>query len=52
MCSNVSRKYQRTKRLIDDVFLYRNITYNDLEQTVNTVPTSHDIYEILQLYKS
>jgi hypothetical protein len=27
------------KRLIDDVYLYLYLTYNEWEQTVNTVPT-------------
>jgi hypothetical protein len=40
------------KRLIGDVFLCRYLTYNDLEQAVNAVPTSHDIDDILPLYKS
>jgi hypothetical protein len=39
------------KRLIGDVVLYRYLTYNDLEQTIEAIPTSDDIDEILPLYK-
>jgi hypothetical protein len=31
------------KRLIGDIVLYRYLTYNDLEQTIEAIPTSHDI---------
>jgi hypothetical protein len=48
----VRNSIKELKKLIDDVFLYQYLTYNDLEQTVNAVPTSHDFDEILPLYKS
>jgi hypothetical protein len=32
--------------------LYRYLTYNNLEQTIEAIPTSHDIDEILTIYKS
>jgi bifunctional DNase/RNase len=32
--------------------LYQYLTYNDLEEIVNPVPTSHDINEILPIFKS
>jgi hypothetical protein len=40
------------KILNGDMFLYQYLTYNDLEQTVNAVPSSHNIYEKLPFYKS
>jgi hypothetical protein len=40
------------KILIGDVLLYRYLIYNDLEQTVDAFRTSHDLDEILPLYKS
>jgi hypothetical protein len=40
------------KRLIGDVFLYRYLTYSDLEQAVNAIAISHNIDEILPLYTS
>jgi hypothetical protein len=38
--------------LIEYIFLDQYLTYNDLEQTVNTVPKSDDIDEILPIYKN
>jgi hypothetical protein len=32
--------------------LYRYLTYNDLEQTIEGIPTSHDIDKILPIYKN
>jgi hypothetical protein len=53
ICAETVREnIKELKRFIDDMFLYQYLTYNDLEQTVNAVPTSHDIDEILPLYKS
>jgi hypothetical protein len=40
------------KRWIGDAFLYRNLTYNDLEEKVKVFPPSYDINEILLMYKS
>jgi hypothetical protein len=40
------------KRLIGDIVLYPYVTYNDLEQTIEAIPTSHDIDEILPIYKN
>jgi hypothetical protein len=34
------------------VVLYRYLTYNDLEQTIEAIPTSHDIDEIFPIDKS
>jgi hypothetical protein len=43
---------QELKRLIGDVALYRYLTYNDLEQTIEAILPSHDIDEILPIYKN
>jgi hypothetical protein len=32
--------------------LYRYLTYNVLKQTIEAIPTSHDIDEILPIYKN
>jgi hypothetical protein len=40
------------KKLIDNAFLCRYLTYNDFEQTINVIPTSHVIDEVLPIYKS
>jgi hypothetical protein len=43
---------KKLKRLIGDVFLYRDLSYNDLEQTENAVTTSHDTDVMSPLYKN
>jgi hypothetical protein len=40
------------KKLTGNVVLYCYLTYNDLEQTIEAIPTSHDIGEILPIYKN
>jgi hypothetical protein len=48
----VRDRIKELKKLIGDVVLYRYLTYNDLEQTIEAIPTSHDINEILPIYKN
>jgi hypothetical protein len=53
ICAQTVRdRIKELKRLIGDVVLYRYLTYNDLEQTIEAIPRSHDIDEILPIYKS
>jgi hypothetical protein len=40
------------KRLIGDVTLYRYITHDDLEKTLEAIPTTHTIEEIEPIYRS
>jgi Ca2+-binding EF-hand superfamily protein len=40
------------KRLIGDVTLYRYITHDDLEKTLEAIPTTHTIEEIERIYRS
>jgi hypothetical protein len=40
------------KRLIGDVTLYRYITHDDLEKTLEAIPTTHGIDEIEPMYRS
>jgi hypothetical protein len=38
------------KRLISDVMLYRYITHDDLEKTLEAIPPTHTIDEIEPFY--
>jgi hypothetical protein len=48
----VGDSIKELKRLFGDVVLYRYLTYNDLEQTIEVIPTSHNIDEIIPIYKN
>jgi hypothetical protein len=55
MCICVQRIRDRIKELkglIGDVTLYRYITHDDLEKTLEAIPTTHTIEEIEPIYRS
>jgi hypothetical protein len=49
---SVRDSIKELKRLIGDVTLYRYITHEYLEKTLETIPTTHIINEIEPIYKS
>jgi hypothetical protein len=49
---SVHDSIKELKRLIDDVTLYRYITHDDLEKTLEAIPTAHTIEEIEPVYRS
>jgi hypothetical protein len=48
---SVRDSIKELKRLIGDVTLYRYITHNDLEKTLEAIPTTHTIEEIEPVYR-
>jgi hypothetical protein len=49
---SVPDSIKELKRLIGDITLYRYITHNDLEKTLEAIPTTHTIDEIEPIYRS
>jgi hypothetical protein len=49
---SVRDSIKELKRLIGDVTLYRYITHDDLEKTLEAIPTTHTIDEIEPIYRS
>jgi hypothetical protein len=48
---SVRDSIKELKRLIGDVTLYRYITHDDLEKTLDAIPTTHSIVEIETIYR-
>jgi hypothetical protein len=49
---SVRDSIKELKRLIVDVALYRYITHDHLEKTLEAIPTTHTIDEIKPVYRS
>jgi hypothetical protein len=49
---SVRDSIKELKRLIGDVTLYRYITHDDLEKTLEVIPTTHTIDEIEPVNRS
>jgi hypothetical protein len=49
---SVRDSIKELKRLIGDVTLYRYISHNDLEKTLEAIPKTHTIDEIEPIYGS
>jgi hypothetical protein len=49
---SVRYSIKELKRLIGDITLYRYITHDDLEKTLEAIPTTHTIYEIEPIYRN
>jgi hypothetical protein len=49
---SVRDNIKELKILIGDVKLYRHITHDDLEKTLEAIPTTHTIEEIEPIYRS
>jgi hypothetical protein len=49
---SVRDSIKELKRLISDVTLYRYITHDDLEKTLEAIPTTYTIEEIELIYRS
>jgi hypothetical protein len=49
---SVRDSIKELKKLIGDVTLYRYITHDDLEKTVEAIPTIHTIEEIEPIYRN
>jgi muramidase (phage lysozyme) len=49
---SVRDSIKELKRLIDDVTLYRYITHDDLEKTLEAIPITHTIDKLEPVYRS
>jgi hypothetical protein len=49
---SVRNSIKKLKRLIGDVMLYQYITHDNLEKTVEALPTTHTIEKIEPVFRS